>query len=49
MDGTPDWLPELELFSDYGGDWNSTLVRFTKSSVGILWTPSRSSGDSVWR
>ncbi len=22
MDETLDWLPELELFSDYGGDWD---------------------------
>ena len=25
MDGTPEWLPELELFSDYGGDWERYL------------------------
>lgn len=25
MDGSPEWLPELELFSDYGGDWEQYL------------------------
>ena len=25
MRGTPDWLPELELFSDYRGDWKLYL------------------------
>lgn len=25
MDGTPEWLPELELFSEYGGDWEHYL------------------------
>ena len=25
MDGAPEWLPELELFSDYGGDWEQYL------------------------
>jgi len=25
MDETPDWLPELELLSEYGGDWDQYL------------------------
>ncbi len=25
MEGGPDWLPPLELFTDYGGDWSRYL------------------------
>lgn len=25
MDGIPEWLPELELFTNYGGDWEQYL------------------------
>ncbi len=26
MNGTPDWLPPLVLFNDYGGDWDAYLA-----------------------